>query len=287
MAELKARDRANLPNTAFAYVDSQGRRRLPIHDEAHVRNALARFNQVRFEDDDARERARRRVLKAAKRFGIVPVGFIDGQLRTERRQATLGKLDPSTLPTGFVTLLMTDIEGSTAILRRLGDRYAGLLNAVRGILRRAVVEAGGRVVDQHADEFFAVFQSAPKALEAAMALQLEMGRRSWPEDLQCRVRAGLHSGTPTVADTGYIGVPVHTASRICWAGHGGQIVASRETRDAVGRSLPPGVRFIPLGRHRLPGLAVARTLFQVEAEGLGSDFPPLRTVPPQGSVATR
>ena len=81
---LEPADRAKLPATAFAYVDARGRRRLPIHDAAHVRNALARFNQVAFEDEAAREQARTRLLKAAKRFGIVPVGFITGQLQSER-----------------------------------------------------------------------------------------------------------------------------------------------------------------------------------------------------------
>jgi class 3 adenylate cyclase len=278
MAELRARDRARLPDSAFAYIDSRGRRRLPINDEAHVRNALARFNQVRFEDDAARERARIRLLRAAKRFGIVPVGFIDGQLRTERQQGEIRAraTDPATLPTGFLTFLMTDIEASTGLLRRLGDRYAGVLNAVRAVSRRAVVDAGGRVVDAHADEFFAVFEDAGRALQAAMVLQLEMGTRSWPDDVQCRVRAGIHSGRPTLTDTGYIGLPIHTTSRICWVAHGGQILASRETREAVGRSVPDGVRFRPLGRHRLPGLAAARMLYQVQADGLLSDFPPLR-----------
>lgn len=84
MARLNARERANLPDRAFAYIDAHGNRRLPIHDEAHVRNALGRFERVRFEDDAARERARRRLLNAAKRHGIVPVGFITGQLRSER-----------------------------------------------------------------------------------------------------------------------------------------------------------------------------------------------------------
>ena len=84
MSQLSAKTRAQLRNTAFAYIDSKGRRRLPIHDEAHVRNALARFNQTRFEDDAARERARKRLLTAAKKYGIVPIGFISGQLATER-----------------------------------------------------------------------------------------------------------------------------------------------------------------------------------------------------------
>src|SRR5207244_2712240 len=116
MAELRARDRAKLPNSAFAYVDSKGRKRLPINDEAHVRNALARFNQVRFEDDAARERARRRLLSAARKYGIVPIGFMDGQLRAQSTQAArlaienerlLGAVEArasevSTLPVGFV-----------------------------------------------------------------------------------------------------------------------------------------------------------------------------------------
>src|SRR6266508_231417 len=140
MARLKASDRARLPDSAFAYVDSRGRRRLPINDEAHVRNALARFDQVSFEDDAARERARKRLLNAAKKYGIVPVGFITGQLRSERKQAAAdgaaverdrlqgemraGSTDAATLPVGFVTFLLTDIEDSTGLLRKMGDGYA-------------------------------------------------------------------------------------------------------------------------------------------------------------------
>src|SRR5580765_33303 len=92
MAKLSARERMDLPERAFAYIDAQGRRRLPIHDEAHVRNALARFDRVAFDDDAARERARKRLLNAAKKHGIVPVGFITGQLRSERRHAAAGRV---------------------------------------------------------------------------------------------------------------------------------------------------------------------------------------------------
>ena len=123
MARLDATRRADLPDRAFAYVDSRGRRRLPINDEAHVRNALARFGQVKFEDEHARERARKRLLNAAKKFGIVPVGFITGQLETERRREP----EPVATPSGFVTMLMTDIEGSTALVHRLGDGYSELI----------------------------------------------------------------------------------------------------------------------------------------------------------------
>ena len=92
MAKLDASKRTRLPDSAFAYIDSRGKRGLPIHDESHVRNALARFNQVRFEDDAARERARKRLLTAAKKYGIVPIGFMTGQIEAERTHATAGRL---------------------------------------------------------------------------------------------------------------------------------------------------------------------------------------------------
>src|SRR3954468_1142196 len=112
VARLDSSKRAMLPDSAFAYVDSRGRRRLPINDAGHVRNALARFDQVDFEDERARERARERLLKAAKKFRIVPVGFIAGQLRSERELGRVQGRVPVQLPSGFVTMLMTDIEGS-------------------------------------------------------------------------------------------------------------------------------------------------------------------------------
>ena len=126
MSQLTAKTRAQLRNAAFAYVDSKGRRRLPIHDEAHVRNALARFNQTRFEDDAARERARKRLLTAAKKYGIVPIGFITGQLATERLEGESSALAGVVrgLPSGQVTFLLSDIEDSTGLLRLLEDRYA-------------------------------------------------------------------------------------------------------------------------------------------------------------------
>src|SRR5438128_1925712 len=141
MSQLNAKKRSQLPKSAFAYVDSKGRRRLPINDEPHVRNALARFNQVSFEDDAARERARKRLLNAAKKYRIVPVGFIDGQLRSERTLRTR-TTDGKTLPTGLVTFLLTDIEGSTALLRQLGDRYADLLGGPWWADRRLRLDQG-------------------------------------------------------------------------------------------------------------------------------------------------
>ena len=92
MSQLSARDRKKLPKSAFAYVDSRGRRRLPIHDESHVRNALARFAKVVFEDETALERARKKLLGAAKKYGIVPIGFMTGQLQAQMSAATAGRL---------------------------------------------------------------------------------------------------------------------------------------------------------------------------------------------------
>jgi class 3 adenylate cyclase len=276
VARLDATERADLPDRAFAYIDSRGRRRLPIHDAAHVRNALSRFGQVAFEDEAARQRARTRLLNAARKYRIVPVGFIAGQLQSER---ALGRRQdgPSPLPAGFVTMLMTDIEGSTALVHRLGERYRGLIDDLCTIQRRAVAEAGGHEVEARADEFFAVFESPRAAVDAAVTIQQEVLGRSWADDLDVRVRIGIHSGYPTSTDTNYIGMDVHTASRVCAVGHGGQIVVSANTREAVQASAPQGVQFRALGPHRLRGLHDAAALFQVGAEGLPTRFPPLRT----------
>jgi class 3 adenylate cyclase len=291
MPKLDANQRANLPDNAFAYVDSRGRRRLPIHDEAHVRNALGRFNQVRFESDAARERARKRLLNAAKKYGIVPIGFITTQLETERKHATAGRPGAPTapdgaasLPTGFVTLMMTDIESSTALLHRLGDRYRDLLNGVREILRTGVLRAGGREIDVRADDFFAVFERATDAVTAAVAIQSAIRDAAWPEDLDVRVRIGIHSGRPSLTDVGYIGMAVHTAARVCSAAHGGQIVVSGDTRAVLENSGWNGYEVNSLGNHRLDGLTDAVELCQVEADGLIANFPPPYTA---GRASTR
>lgn len=276
MARLDSTTRADLPNSAFAYVDSQGRRRLPIHDEAHVRNALARFSQVKFEDEHAHERARKKLLNAAKKHGIVPVGFITGQLQSEREFGALRAREAVQLPSGFVTMLMTDVEESTALVHRLGERYSELINAVRAILRDTAVGVLGQVVEARADEFFGVFEHPRSALDAAVTIQRELSGRAWAEDLPVRVRVGIHSGCPTLNDGNYIGMAVHATARICAAAHGGQILVSGDTREAARGSTPDGVRFRSLGQYRLRGLPDAVPLFQVAAKGLVARFPPPR-----------
>ena len=261
MADLRTRERANLPDSAFAYIDSTGRRRLPIHDEPHVRNALARFNRVLFEDDASRDRARTRLLRAAKKHGIIPVGFIDGQIRPK-------------LPSGQLTLLFADIERSSTLLAELEDRYGPLLNAVRRIERAAVRNGGGHEVDAHADEYFAVFRSAPAAVEAADAIQRTMAAHAWPGGRAVRVRIGLHTGRPTRTPTGYQGMSVNAASRLCGCGHGGQILVSRSVRAALADASRWELRH--LGSYRLRGIPDKHDIYQLVAPGLPDDFPPLR-----------
>jgi class 3 adenylate cyclase len=396
MSLLDSKKRARLPASAFAYVDSKGRRRLPINDEPHVRNALARFNQVAFEDEAARERARKKLLVAARKYGIVPIGFVTGQLESRASEATAGRLvvelgqagtaaeferrvrtalrdatlsvlhwsdsaggyldaegrpvalpagasdapsdrvatllerhgqpmtalvhsaavlktpallktvtaavrlavendrlrgqiqaqasESRTLPSGIVTFLLTDIEGSTGLLNRLGDRYAALLADVRAVIRGCVHRAGGREVDARADEFFAVFVRASDALEAALGIERGLRSRAWPEDVGVRVRAGIHSGRPTLTDAGYVGLAVHTVARLCSAGHGGQILLSAAARDALGRSRPAGLRMRALGPHRFHGLREAVAVVQVVGPELQARFPPLRTLAASDAV---
>ena len=269
MPSLRAKERAGLPDSAFAYIDSSGQRRLPIHDASHVRNALSRFNQVAFEDDAARDRARNRLLRAAKKHGIMPIGFISAQLQPQLK-----------LPTGLLTFLLTDIEGSTALLTRLGDGYAALLADIRRIVRAAVRGAGGHQVSARGDDVFAVFEQARAALEAAVAIQRAMRDASWPDGSSARLRIGLHRGRPALTDTGYVGISVHAAARICFSAHGGQIVMSGAVRGAILESSLEGVSLRSLGAWRFRGLPEPLAMVQAEAPDFPADFPPLRSAVP-------
>jgi class 3 adenylate cyclase len=210
------------------------------------------------------------------------VGFITGQIESEKAQASSAQSRRRNLPDGFVTMLMTDIEGSSALLAALGTRYRRLLADVRRELRAVVSKAGGRQVDVRADEFFAVFTEADRALEASVAIQRAVAGRTWPAGAMVRMRTAVHSGEASLTDEGYIGLAVHVTSRLCAAAHGGQILVSGGTRSALTKpSLPEG-RLFSLGRYRLRGLPQPEEVFQVEAKGLTRTFPALRA-----SAATR
>jgi class 3 adenylate cyclase len=209
----------------------------------------------------------------------VPIGFITGQLTTERMEGEdrARAAVARDLPTGQVTFLLADIEDSTGLLRRLGDRYAELLDGVRRLLRRAVRRSGGREVDVRADELFAVFTRPARALEAALAIQRGVGARAWPDGAGVRLRIGLHTGRPTLTASGYVGLPVHLAARVCAAGHGGQVLLSEAAVRAVEGAAAAGVGFRPLGGHRLRGIPEPQPLFQLTAPDLPAKFPPPRT----------
>jgi class 3 adenylate cyclase len=229
-----------------------------------VRAALGRFGQVDFENDEARDQARLRLLRAARRLGVVPIGFVAGQLEPHR-----------SLPRGSVTFLMCDIEGSTQLVTALGDDYGRLRTDIRRLMRAAMRRAGGREVDVRADEFFAVFTSAGSALEGAVDAQRAIVHHPWAEGLSPRLRMGLHTGRPTLTNSGYIGLAVHTVARVCAVGHGGQILLTGATMKLLG-TLPADLGTLSLGQHRLAGLPEPVELMQVTMLEADVVFPPLR-----------
>jgi class 3 adenylate cyclase len=175
-------------------------------------------------------------------------------------------------------MLFADIEGSTPLVRRLGERYAVVLRQVRGAIRKAVTAGGGREVEARADEYFAVFESAQAAIASAVDIQRSLGGKSWADDVSVKVRIGIHTGLITLTADGYIGLAVNTAARVCSVAHGGQIVVSGETRIAAGDD-NEGIVWKDLGQHRLAGLVGGQHLIQVLAAGLETEFPPLRRSP--------
>ncbi len=182
------------------------------------------------------------------------------------------------LPTGTVTMLFTDIEGSTRLLQQLGDRYAGVLAEFRHLMRTAFQHWSGHEVDTQGDAFFVVFARAIDAVMAAVDAQRSLASHSWPQGTTVRVRMGLHTGEPSLTSEGYVGLDVHRAARIMSAGYGGQVLLSQTTRDLVEHELPVGVRLRDLGEHRLKDLGHPMRLFQLVIADLPADFPPLKTL---------
>src|SRR6266516_1183769 len=182
------------------------------------------------------------------------------------------------LPTGTITLLFTDIEGSTQLLQRLVERYAQVLGECRHVLLTVCAEYNGSEVDTQGDAFFAVFARATDAVAAAVAAQRAIAIHGWPEAVQVGVRMGLHTGEPERAAEGYVGLDVHHAARMMSSEHGGQVLLSQTTRDLVEHDLPEGVSVRDLGAHHLKDLEHPSHLFQLVIAGLPADFPPLKTL---------
>lgn len=170
------------------------------------------------------------------------------------------------------SFLFTDIEGSTTLLRELGERYMGVLERERELLTAAVEAAGGRIVDARGDELFAAFTTPAAGFEAALAAQRAVAAEPWPA--RVRVRMGLHTGRATAVGDAYVGLAVHHAARVSQAAHGGEVLASESAVAAAGDALP--VELVELGEFDLRGIPRATRLYRLVAAGLDADFPPPR-----------
>lgn len=179
----------------------------------------------------------------------------------------------SSLPSGTVTFVFTDIEGSTALLRELGDAYEEVLRDERRILRDTLTAAGGQEIDTQGDAFFFSFTRARDAVRGTVAAQTALAEHEWPQDVDVKVRIGLHTGEPSVGEEGYVGLDVVRAARICSAGHGGQILMSETTRALLGGDVPEGWSLHDLGRKKLKDVGDEH-LFQLAPEG--AEFAPVK-----------
>ena len=182
------------------------------------------------------------------------------------------------LPSGTVTLLFSDMAGSTRLLSRLGSAYADALDGHRRELRAAWANHGGTELGTEGDSFYVVFPDATKAVGAAIEAQRRLFAFPWPAGEQIQVRIGIHTGSPAMHDDAYVGMDVHRAARIAGAAHGGQVVISAATAELARPSLPDAAELRDLGLHQLKDLPADEHLFQVSIDGLPSEFPPLRSL---------
>jgi predicted ATPase/class 3 adenylate cyclase len=178
-----------------------------------------------------------------------------------------------------LTFLFTDIEGSTALLGRLGDdAYARVLAGHHALIRSALSAHRGTEMDTQGDAFFAVFSSPRACVAAVLAMQQDLHGHAWPGGERVRVRMGIHCGEAARTATGLVGLEVHRAARVAAVGHGGQVLVSEAAAVLVRDGLPPGAALADLGRHRLKDLGRPERIFQLTAAGLPAGFPPLRSL---------
>jgi class 3 adenylate cyclase len=254
-----------------AFIDQDGRATSPPADDAHGRlTVLERDGKpvaaVLHDAAISDEPSLADTIRAA-----VIIALDATELRDELR-AKGGQTGG--LPTGEVTFLFGDIEGSTPLLEALGSQYARLLAELRGIASSVADQHNGRLVDALGDEVFMAFEEAPDAVSSAIELTRRLAETTWPGDALVRVRIGLHTGWPELTRSGYVGLDVHRAARIMSAANGGQIIASATVISALGRTETIAIR--PLGRFALRGISEPVALFGIEAEGLPRGFPALR-----------
>ena len=172
------------------------------------------------------------------------------------------------LPSGTVTFVFTDIEGSTGLLKELGDAYADVLSEHRRIVRETFTRLSGVEIDTQGDAFFFAFARARDAVEAAVEAQRAHASAVWPGDTAVRVRMGLHTGEPALGSEGYLGLDVVRAARICTAAKGGNVLLSETTRSLVGSSLPEGVSVFPLGERHLKDIDQPEQVYELAIDGV-------------------
>ena len=173
----------------------------------------------------------------------------------------------SGLPSGTVTFVFSDIEGSTALLKTLGDRYVEVLSSHRRLMRECFTARGGVEIDTQGDAFFFAFPRARDAVAAAVEAQRLHAQHAWTDGLTVRVRMGLHTGEPAVGSEGYLGIDVVRAARLCTVGRGGQVLLSETTRSLVGSSLPDGVSVHTLGERILKDIDEPERIFELDIVG--------------------
>ena len=193
-----------------------------------------------------------------------------------------------TVPSVPLTLLFTDIEGSTRLARTLGDRFGEALETHNRILRNAFAAHGGTEVDSAGDGFFVVFERAREAVAAAVEAQRALAAEPWDAGAPVKVRMGIHTGEVTVSGERYRGIAVHRAARISAVAQGGQIVISQSTQTMVedAGTIVPNLSYLDLGDHRIKDFDRPVRLYQLVAPGLTGRFPPLAGVPDVGQVGT-
>jgi class 3 adenylate cyclase len=184
------------------------------------------------------------------------------------------------LPSGTVTFVFSDVEGSTALRKRLGERFDDVLSAHRRLMRERFAEHGGVEIDTQGDAFFFAFPRARDAVTAAVEAQRAHAEYEWPDRIDVRVRMGLHTGEPALGSEGYLGLDVVRAARLCTAGSGGHVLLSETTRALVGSSLPEGVSIFPLGERRLKDIDEPERVFELEIEGAARPEAPVQAGPP-------
>jgi len=253
----------------------------PLREALRGQLMLALYRAGRQADALSAYREARRVLTGE--LGLEPSPVLQRLERAILAQDPALELDSgrarhrSPLPVGTVTFLFTDIEGSSQLVQLLGERYGEVLFTHRAVIRDVCHARNGYEVDVQGDALFFAFARVQDAIEAALALQTDLAARTWPEDAEVLVRAGLHTGTPSLGSEGYYGIDVVRGARVCAAAHGGQVLASNATNALIPVEDLERVSVLDLGEHVLRGLERPERLFQISSDGMRGEFPAPRT----------